>query len=208
MNACVPQDDNAPTPEDEAGALDAKLTAALERLGQALRVQLGEAARRHGLSPTQAQILLRMNASPPVRRVGALAAEFDVTHPTVSDAVAALRRKGLVCGEPGPLMLTSHGRTVARKLAAWDLRTRRAVASVPAAHKHLAFRLLLDVIAALQQAGGITVARMCVTCRHFRPAEHRGSPKPHHCALLDAPLGEGDLRVDCAEHEQAGGLTI
>jgi DNA-binding MarR family transcriptional regulator len=191
-------------PDEEGGALDAKLAAAFERLGQALRVQLAEAAREQGLSPTQAQIVLRLAAAadPPARRIGALAAEFDVTHPTVSDAVSALRRKGLVEPQAAPLMLTARGRLVAARLSGWDARTRLALASLPAARKRLALALLLDAIAALQRSGAITIARMCVTCRHFRPGQHAGARRPHHCALLAVALGEGDLRVDCPEHEQ------
>lgn len=61
---------------------------------------------------------------------------------------------------------------------------------------------LYEVIAELQRAGVITVARMCVTCRHFRPDAHDGE-RPHHCALLDVALAEESLRIDCPEHEQA-----
>jgi hypothetical protein len=49
----------------------------------------------------------------------------------------------------------------------------------------------------------ITVARMCVSCRFFRPDTHRMSVSPHHCALLDLPLSGADLRTDCPEHEPA-----
>jgi DNA-binding MarR family transcriptional regulator len=192
---------NARSADARLDALDAKLTAALERLGQALRVQLLQTAREHGLSATQAQIILRLAADPPARRVGMLAAELDVSHPTVSDAVGALRRKGLVTSEGSALMLTASGRATARELAAWDQQTRRALAPLPATHKQLTFRLLLEVIAALQRSGVITVARMCVTCRHFRPGQHARSARPHHCALLDIALSDGDLRVDCPEHE-------
>jgi hypothetical protein len=55
--------------------LDAKLAAALERVGQALRTELRQRARRQDLTPTQAQIVLRLAHDPaPRRRVGSLAA--------------------------------------------------------------------------------------------------------------------------------------
>jgi hypothetical protein len=47
------------------------------------------------------------------------------------------------------------------------------------------------------------VARMCVSCRFFRPEAHPGEESPHHCALLDLALARSDLRVDCPEHELA-----
>lgn len=199
-------DDDLTLPPGARADVDAKLAAALERVGQALRVQMGEAARRHGLSPTQLQVLLRLATDPSARRrIGVLAAELDVTHPTVSDAVAALRRKGLVNRDPasrrGALDLSPRGRELADGLADWDRRAREELSGLPAGDKQAALRLLLDLIAGLQRAGAITVARMCVTCRFFLPDAHAGEPRPHHCALVDAPMAEGELRVDCAEHE-------
>ncbi|MDQ3792176.1 MAG: MarR family transcriptional regulator, partial [Actinomycetota bacterium] len=64
-------------------------------------------------------------------------------------------------------------------------------------------RYLMRLIFALQGAGVITVARMCVSCRFFRPDAHQRSASPHHCALLDMPLSGVDLRTDCPEHEPA-----
>ncbi len=183
-----------------------KLVAALERVGQALRVQMWDKAKQHGLSPIQLQLLLRLATDPPGRRrIGALAAELDVTHPTVSDAVAVLRRKELVSRDAASrrasVSLSARGRSVADDLADWDQRTREQLADVPAADKQAMLRLLLDLIAGLQRSGAITIARMCVTCRFFRRDAHPDSIQLHHCALVDASMGAGDLRVDCAEHE-------
>jgi DNA-binding MarR family transcriptional regulator len=201
----LPDDELALSPAPPAD-LDAKLVAALERVGQALRVQMWDIAKQHGLSPTQLQVLLRLTRDPPARRrIGVLAAELDVTHPTVSDAVAVLRRKGLVeravTNRKAALGLSARGRTLADQLADWDRRTREQLAHLDAADKETALRLLLDLIAGLQSSGAITVARMCVSCRFFRRDAHPGDTAPHHCALVDMPLGTGDLRVDCAEHE-------
>ena len=199
-------DDELALPMGAPPDVDAKLVAALERVGQALRVQMWDTAKQHGLSPTQLQVLLRLASDPPARRrIGVLAGELDVTHPTVSDAVAVLRRKGLVYRDPASrkaaLSLSARGRAVAAGLTDWDQRTREQLADLPVADKHATLGLLLDLIAGLQSSGAITVARMCVTCRFFRRDAHPNSARPHHCALVDAPLGSGELRVDCAEHE-------
>ncbi len=197
--------DDEPSPSAGAPAdLDAKLVAALERIGQALRVQMRDTAGRRGLTPTQLQVLLRLANDPRERRrVGPLAAELDVTHPTVSDAVAALARKGLVEREGGGtiLRLSPRGRALARVLARWDEQTRAELVPIPAADKEAALRVALDLIAALQRSGVIAVARTCATCRYFRRDAHPGAARPHHCALVDAPMGAAELRVDCAEHE-------
>ncbi len=190
--------------------LDGKLVAALERTGHALRVLLWEQAKGHGLSPMQVQLVLRLAAEPPERRrVGALAGEFDVKAPTVSDAVAALRRKGLVASESvegdrraQQLALTEPGRRLADELAAWADTVLAQLAGVGDADKAAALALLLDVVGGLRRAGVLTVARTCTTCRFFGRDAHAGSAHPHHCRLLDTAMAAAELRVDCVEHEE------
>ncbi|MGH3319650.1 MAG: MarR family winged helix-turn-helix transcriptional regulator [Streptosporangiaceae bacterium] len=190
-------------------ALDRTLADALERVGQGMRVLLHDAARGHGMSPLQAQLLLRIAREPlSAREVGVLARLLDITQPTASDALAALRRKGLIerttCGydrRRATLAPTSLGRAVAGELRGWDERAVAALAAHPRAEKEDLLELLLGLIARLQRDGVVTVARMCVTCRFFRPERHAGAPAPHHCALLDLPLAPADLRVDCPDHQ-------
>ncbi len=190
--------------------LDARLVAALERVGQAARVSLRRETRRHGLTPTQAQLLSRLRTDPPRhRRVDILATRLDLTHPTVSDAASALVRKGLVRrsrkgpdGRSPTLDLTPAGERTADELEAWQGPFLRSLAARSAPEKQRTLGLLLAVIEHLQREGVITVARTCTTCRFFRRDVHAG-PRPHHCALLEVPLGDGDLRVDCPEHRRA-----
>jgi DNA-binding MarR family transcriptional regulator len=191
--------------------LDTKLVAALERVGQALRVELRERAAQQGLTPTQAQIVLRLGSERPGRRrVGALAAALDVRQPTISDAVAALERKRLVERRPdvadaraATLRLTPRGLAVADGLGGWDERARAELRRLPDEARRRSLSLLLDLIAGLQRAGVVGVARTCPTCRFFRFEERPGATKPHRCALLEVALGPGDLRLDCTEHEQS-----
>jgi DNA-binding MarR family transcriptional regulator len=191
--------------------LDTKLVAALERIGQALRVELRERAAQEGLTPTQAQILLHLASErPPRRRVGALAAALDVRQPTISDAVGALERKGLLerrrdrtDARAASLRLTARGRAVGDRLGAWDERARAEVRRLPQTAREGSLSLLLDLIAGLQRAGLVGVARTCPTCRFFRFEARPHAARPHHCALLGVPLGPGDLRLDCPEHEQS-----
>jgi DNA-binding MarR family transcriptional regulator len=194
------------------GELDRKLLAALERMGQAQRVLQWDHAKRHGLTPIQLQLLLRIGTEPRRRRrVTALAAELDVRGPTVSDAVAALRRKRLVASGPAPgdrrateLELTERGRELAGELQAWQERLVSRLPAVAGEDKAATLATLLDLIGELQRDGVITVARMCTTCRFFVRDAHLGEPLPHHCRLLDSAIGRADLRVDCPEHQPAG----
>jgi len=127
----------------------------------------------------------------------------------VSDAVAALRRKGLVTGEDVEgdrrgqrLALTDQGRRMAGELAAWPDAVLAQLAGFGDDDKASALALLLDVIGGLRRGGVITVARTCTTCRFFARDAHPQTALPHHCRLLDSAMALAELRVDCAEHEE------
>ncbi len=159
----------------------------------------------------QAQLLMRITAADDSQRQSTQLAEwFDVRLPTLSDAVAALVRKGLLERRPVTgdgrrfrLHATRRGEQVAQELEHWDadIRTELEALQTPAAE--LSVEGLLQFIGRLQHAGVINVARTCATCRFFRPQEHPGTPSPHHCALLDEPLGPATLRLDCPDHRAA-----
>lgn len=205
-----PSRETSPAPSAEP-SLDRKLSDALERVGHVQRVQLRKAAAMLGLSPIQAQILVRLVASGEQEaETGMLAAWFDVRQPTVSDAVAALHRKGLVDRVPVAgdrrrfrVQPTESGRRTAGELADWDAGLRQALAGIGDDVKADAFELLVGLVGRMQTAGHLDVARTCTTCHHFRPAAHPGAAAPHHCGLLDIALGPADLRMDCPEHQPA-----
>jgi DNA-binding MarR family transcriptional regulator len=191
--------------------VDAKIVAALERLGQVFRVLLREKAQEYGLSPIGAQFLVYLlHHAVELRRVSQLAREFDLTQATVSDAVDSLEAKGLIdrerCPEDGrvtTLRLTPEGELVAAVLSTWADTVSAHLDLCPCEEKEVVMRFLMRLIGSLQESGVITVARMCVTCRFFQRDAHPGIGPPHHCRLLDVPLSGSDLRIDCPEHELA-----
>jgi hypothetical protein len=61
-------------------------------------------------------------------------------------------------------------------------------------------RILVKMIRVLQDQGAIPVARMCASCRFFRPHAHPDPDRPHHCAFVDAPFGDRELRLECPDH--------
>jgi len=192
-------------PSSQHGDVDGKIVASLERLAQVFRLLLREEAQKHDLSPIQAQFLVYLLfRDVELRRVSKLAEEFDLTRATVSDAVSSLEKKALIRREYWPedkrvvtLRLTPAGEKLATELSTWANTVKEHLGASPPEEKEVVMRFLMNLIASLQRAGIITVARMCVTCRFFRRDEHPGSDSPHHCALLDVPLASSDLRVDC-----------
>jgi DNA-binding MarR family transcriptional regulator len=198
-------------PTSQHGDVDAKIVAALERLGQVFRILLREKAQEYGLSPIGAQFLIYLvHHAVELRRVSQLAREFDLTMATVSDAVASLEDKGLISREPWPedrrvmtLRLTPEGELVAAELSTWADTVRQHLDLCPSEEKEVVMHFLMRLIGTLQKSGVITVARMCVTCRFFQREAHPSFGSPHHCRLLDVPLSGSDLRIDCPEHELA-----
>lgn len=190
-----------------------RIAAGIAKLGAALRSHAWRAADARGLTPTQGQVLgfLQSRAPAPVR-LSAVAEALQTSAPTASDAVAALVRKGLV--ERGrdeddaravALRLTPVGLSESRRAAEWPDFLLRAVDTLPPDEQEALLRALVGMIRELQERGEIPVARLCVTCRYFRPYAHPKAEAPHHCAFVDAPFGDRHLRLDCQDHDAAQG---
>jgi hypothetical protein len=45
--------------------------------------------------------------------------------------------------------------------------------------------------------------RSPIDYRFFQPYRHPDPDRPHHCAFVDAPFGDGELRLDCPDHDAA-----
>jgi DNA-binding MarR family transcriptional regulator len=185
-----------------------QVVAGLARIGAVLKSQAWQRAWPAGLTPTQAQMLALLHAHGAGRpwRLGALAAELAITPATASDAVDALVRKGLVRkrrarddGRAVELTLTPEGAQLAAATAAWPDALLRALDTLTPAEQAALLRALMTVIRALQRSGQIPVARLCVACRYFRPHVYADPERPHHCAFVDAPFGDRQLRLDCPD---------
>lgn len=195
-------------PHQQQDDLDSKLVASLERLAQALRVLLWDQAKTHGLSPIQVQFLVYLHHHPERdRRVSTLAQAFDLTKPTVSDAVKTLETKGYLerrnlthDRRAAVLELTPAGTRLTQQLESWAEAAREPLRTIPDEQKQVTLDTILHLITSLHEAGVITTARMCRTCRFFRANTYAGDT-PHHCSLLDKPLAEKKLRFDCHDHE-------
>jgi DNA-binding MarR family transcriptional regulator len=175
----------------------------------ALRQEAWQRGGRRGLTPTQSQAVVLL-ARQGGQRLGALAADLGVTAPTASDVVAALVAKGLVQktrargdARAVALELTAAGRREARRASQWPDAFLAAADELSHAEQAVLLRALTKMIRRLQLEGRIPVARMCASCRFFRPDAHPGTARPHHCAFVDAAFGDAELRLECADHETA-----
>ena len=196
-----------PAEPDSDFAVAAKTVAALDRISRALRRHRQAAASRLGLTPLQAEILaLLAEAPPPAHVVGEVATELGVRQPTVTDSAAALERKGLIVRSrlPGDrrrtgLAITVAGREVAGELSRSHGQVVSALAGMADDGATSSYVALLRIIERLVDTGIVQVARTCLTCKYFAPATGAAG---RHCTLLDMPLPDEALRVNCPEHEQ------
>lgn len=190
--------------------LDRRVTIGLAKIGIALKQQAWAEAGGRGLTPTQGQVLALLRANPDGLRLRALAEQLGVTAATASDSVTALHRKGLVTkdaatgdGRGVVVLLTPTGIGEAAAAATWPDFLLEAVGELSPAEQATFLRALVAMIRTLQEKGRIPVARMCVSCRFFRPFQHDDPARPHHCAFVDAPFGDGELRLDCPDFQTA-----
>lgn len=185
--------------ENVAGKIDAALT----QLARARRIQRQSLATRHGLSPLQLDILMIVAAGePPEPSIGVLARELGVTQPTVTAAVIALERKGLVRREQSaqtPRRTLVRLEPSGRRPAQADLPFVEVAGRLEPRLQEAMLEGALTMIAHLVEDGTLSVARTCLTCRFHR----RDADGDHHCVLLGVPLARLDLRVDCPEHQPA-----
>lgn len=175
-------------------------------MGDALHVLARRSAEARDLSSTQMRVLVWLFVGPPpAARSTTLARELNVADPTVSDAIAALTRKGLVVRTQDPhdgrrhdLVLTQAGRKAAAELWRWTAPAEIATSKLDRAEAEQLLDSLLVVIAKLQDAQLLPVVRACSTCAQLETTQ--AAMRTYHCKFYDKPMSVSDLRVDCAEH--------
>ncbi len=180
----------------------------MERIGQALRVRQGVAAREEGMTPLQLRLVLYLAERPPGRRtVGLAADELDLTRATVSDAFNTLANKGLLTKRVSStdrrvvhLDLTSAGEDLASRQGDWQDIFEKAAQQAPRATREAVFLFLAHIIESLHDGGVLAVARMCLTCQHLEERPEGTGNAPYRCNLLGEERGAAGLRIDCPTH--------
>ena len=191
----------------DSGAISERLVQGLSKVATVIRSQDRSASHHHGLSPTQAQLLIAVAGED--KRVSELAAVLGVGSATVSESIDAVEAKGLVARTRNPsdrrvvlVEATSEGKRVAAALTEWPDELAAAIDLLDPGERSALLTTIVKLIRRLQLADRIPIARVCVSCAHFEPFAHDEGP-PHHCRFVDEPFGQESLRVDCADHAVA-----
>lgn len=187
-----------------------RIAEALSRIALVQRAQAWEEAGSRGLTVTQGRVLAFVADAPHAPRLGEVGRSLGIKAPTASKAVTTLVDKGLLEKRPAAddgraiaLHLSAKGRREAARAARWPERLAPVIEVLADDEKAVMLRGLVKMIRELQRQGRVPTARTCVDCRHFEPFAHPDSTEPHHCGFVDAPFGDGDLQVACADHVEA-----
>jgi DNA-binding MarR family transcriptional regulator len=191
--------------------INRKIAVGIERITQVLKTLVWNESKVSGLSPIQIQFLTALAyESKDEWTITDFATRFHLTPATVSDALTALEKKQLVERTQGSedrrtvfVSLTPEGKRHARKLSGWLNALEDHVNGLAEDDKPVLLKSLMLLIAAFQERGLIAINRMCTSCAYFRPNVHADGRLPHHCAYIDKPLGNAELRIDCPEFEAA-----
>jgi DNA-binding MarR family transcriptional regulator len=186
--------------------IDNKIVAGLERLSQVFKVLLWEKAKQHGLSPIQIQLLIFIqHHSSDKSTISYLAQEFNVTKPTISDAIKVLEQKKVikklvdeVDTRSYIILLTTAGKKIVSDTEYFVSPVTEIVADINQPEKLMLWQNITKLITQLHQSGAISVQRTCHYCKHFSTKN-----KAPYCTLLEQKLLAQDIRIDCPEFEVA-----
>lgn len=184
--------------------IESRIVVALERISETFRVLLWNESKESSLTPLQTQLLLfLLFHSEKMCKVSYLAKEFNMTKPTISDSVRILLQKEMIKKNDDPvdtrsyvISLTPRGKKTAEKAARFAGAIEKPLNALSDSQKEAMLSGLLKLIYDLNQAGIITIQRMCFTCKFYDVRSGK-----HYCNLLHTQLANTDLRVDCPEHE-------
>lgn len=191
-------------PKNQQKDVSSKIVAGLERISEAFKVLLWEKAKALGLSPIQIQFLLFIAYhKPELCNVSHLAREFNITKPTVSDAVRMLEQKKLIIKDFSSsdsrsytISLSSTGKKILKETEDFATPIKAQLTHIPQRDLEGLFATLSQLIFQLNQIGVLSVQRTCYGCRFYSHSQ-----KKDHCNLLHIDLKREDIRLDCPEFE-------
>jgi DNA-binding MarR family transcriptional regulator len=192
-------------PNHQIDNLSSKVVSGLERISEVFKVLLWEKAKQVGLSPIQIQILIFVAYhKQELCNVSHLAKEFNVTKPTISDAVKILDKKQLILKDYSSndsrsysIHLSQLGQQIVSETNDFANPLQQQIDKFKLAELEGVFKTLSELIYKLNQNGTLTVQRTCFGCKY-----HQKQGDSDYCGLLEKELLNKDIRLDCPEFEE------
>lgn len=192
-------------PDQQEKDIASKIVAGLERISEVFKILLWEKAKLVGLSPIQIQILIfiafhKQNLC----NVSHLAKEFNVTKPTISDAIRVLNKKGLIVKDVSQsdsrsysIRLSDLGNDMVSKTYDFSNPLKKQVDHFSQSELESLFNTLSQLIYKLNRNGILSVQRTCFGCKFYKKTNDSD-----YCNLLQKELLSQEIRIDCPEFEE------
>ncbi len=192
-------------PAQQEKDISSKIVAGLERVSEVFKILLWEKAKLIGLSPIQIQLLIFIAYhKQDLCNVSHLAKEFNITKPTVSDAIKVLDKKGLVIKDYSSsdsrsysIALSELGNEVVAQTYDFSGPLKKQVDSFSQDELAHLSATLIQLIYKLNRNGILQVQRTCYGCKF-----HHKHQKSDYCNLLQKELLTQEIRLDCPEYQE------
>ena len=189
-------------PEHQNTNVSSKIVAGLERFSEVFRVLLWDKAKEFGLSPIQIQILIFIAYhKTELCNVSHLAKEFNLTKPTISDAIRVLHKKDLIVKDFSQLdsrsyaiLLSEYGKQIVSRTESFANPLQQQINTISKENLDDLFKTLSTLIYKLHKVEILTVQRTCFGCKFYNKHENID-----YCNLLERELIRSDIRIDCSE---------
>lgn len=190
-------------PEQQQKDISSKIVAGLERVSEVFKILLWDKAKLVGLSPIQIQILIfiafhKQNLC----NVSHLAKEFNVTKPTISDAIKILDKKGMIRKDFSfsdnrsySIALSDLGNDIVSQTYDFSDPLKAQIESFSQSEIDSLFGTLSELIYKLNRNGILSVQRTCFGCTFYQKKEDTD-----YCNLLQKELLNQEIRLDCPEY--------
>ena len=194
-------------PNQQERDISSKIVAGLERISEVFKVLLWEKAKMVGLSPIQIQMLIFIAFhKQELCKVSHLAKEFNITKPTVSDAIKVLDKKKMVIKDFSSsdsrsytIRLSTLGENIVAETNDFANPLKTMVDGIGQTELKQLFATISDLIHKLNRQGILTVQRSCYGCKFYQK-----NKTTDYCMLLEKDLLNQDIRLDCPEFEGSG----
>ncbi|WP_299710054.1 MarR family winged helix-turn-helix transcriptional regulator [uncultured Tenacibaculum sp.] len=191
-------------PEQQEKDISSKIVAGLERVSEVFKKLLWEKAKLIGLSPIQIQILIFITFHKrDLCNVSHLAKEFNVTKPTISDAIRVLHKKELIIKDYSSsdnrsytIILSEKGKEIVSETQGFSNPLKNQVDNFEQQEKESLFETLSTLIHKLNKNGILSVQRTCYGCKFYQKND-----TSHFCNLLNTQLHTTEIRLDCSDFE-------
>lgn len=192
-------------PAQQEKDISSKIVAGMERVSEVFKIMLWEKAKLVGLSPIQIQIIIFIAFhNRHLCNVSHLAKEFNVTKPTISDAIKILDKKGLIIKDFSSadsrsysISLSNLGTDIVSQTYDFSNPLKKQVDRLSQPELESLFSTLSQLIYKLNRNGILSVQRTCYGCTFYQKNKEND-----YCNLLEKELLNKDIRLDCPEYEE------